>query len=62
VFCKEVIEKGGRLYIVIKKIRIEHNPIVQTWREHLRADIVLKKEPFYYFCEEIVDVEPLEET
>ena len=60
MFCKEVISVKDSLYIVLRKVRINHNPIVETWKEHLRADIVFKKEPFYYFCEEIIEVEPLE--
>ena len=59
MFCKEVISVKDSLYIVLRKVRINHNPIVETWKEHLRADIVFKKEPFYYFCEEIIEVEPM---
>lgn len=60
MFCKEVISVQQSLYVVLKKVRINHNPIVETWKEHLRADIVFKKEPFYYFCEKILDAELIE--
>jgi len=61
MLCKEVINISDTLYIVVRKLRISDDPIVETWREHLRADRVFKKEPYFYFCEEIVDVEPIEE-
>jgi hypothetical protein len=32
-------------------------PIISTWKEHLRSDKVFKKEPYYYFCQEVTDVE-----
>ena len=62
MLCKEVINISDTLYIVLRKIRISDRPIVDTWREHLRADRVFKKEPYFYFCEEIVDVEFTEEV
>mgnify|MGYP003645375195 FL=1 len=43
--------------IVKRKIRIDSRPIVETWKEHLHCDKVFKKEPYFYFCEEVTDVE-----
>jgi len=57
MFVKEVVSVNDTLWIVQRKIRIDHNPIVSTWREHLRSDKVFKREPYYYFCEEVTDVE-----
>ena len=59
MFCKEVRSVGDSLYVVLRKIRISTNPIVDTWKHHLKADKVFKKEPFYYFCEKVIDVEPI---
>jgi hypothetical protein len=61
MFCKEVISVSDKLWIVQRKIRINDNPTVEVWREHLRLDKVFKKEPYFYFCEEIIDVEPIEQ-
>lgn len=61
MFCKEVIKVEDKLWIVQRKVRISDNPIVETWREHLRSDKVFRREPFYYFCEAITDVEPIED-
>lgn len=61
MFCKEVISVSDKLWIVQRKIRISHNPIVEVWREHLNSDKVFRKEPYFYFCEEIIDVEPIEQ-
>ena len=60
MFNKEVIHAGDKLYIVLRKVHIEHNPIVENWKEHLGADKVFKKEPYFYFVSEIVDLEPTE--
>mgnify|MGYP001215480074 FL=1 len=57
MFVKEVVSVNDTLWIVQRKIRIDHNPIVSAWREHLRSDKVFKREPYYYFCEEVTDVE-----
>ena len=61
MFCKEVLNISDTLYIVIRKIKISDNPITETFKSYLRADKVFKKEPYYYFCEEITDVEPIED-
>ena len=60
MFNKEVIKAGDKLYIVLRKVHIEHKPIVETWKEHLGADRVFKKEPYFYFVKDIVDLEPTE--
>lgn len=60
MFCKEVISVSDKLYEVLRKVKISHNPIVQTWKEHLNASIVFKRDPYYYFCDEIKEVEPIE--
>jgi len=62
MFCKEVITVSDKLWIVQRKIQISHNPIVETWREHLNSDRVFKKEPYFYFCKEITEIHPIEET
>ena len=57
MFNREVVNVNNTLWIVQRKIRIDQRPIVSTWKEHLRSDIVFKKEPYYYFCQEVTDVE-----
>ena len=54
---REVLNINNALWIVKRRIRIDDRPIVQTWKEHLHCDKVFKKEPYYYFCEEVTDVE-----
>ena len=53
MFNKEVIKSGDKLYIVLRKVHIEHKPIVETWKEHLNADRVFRKEPYFYLNTEI---------
>jgi hypothetical protein len=38
-------------------IREEERPIVDTWKEYLQADIVLKKENLFYFLRSVPDLE-----
>ena len=54
---KQVLNINDTLWIVERRIRIDHRPIVETWREHLHCDKVFKKEPYYYFCKEVTEVE-----
>ena len=51
------------MYKVKRKIRIDSQPIVETWKEHLHCDKVFmnKKDGYYYFCESVPDVEFTEE-
>tara|TARA_R110000851_G_C12988864_1_gene557103 strand:+ start:564 stop:764 length:201 start_codon:yes stop_codon:yes gene_type:complete len=60
MFCKEVVNVQDSMYLVIRKIKIESKPIIQTWKEYLRVDIVFKKDPYYYFCEIITEIIPEE--
>lgn len=57
MFCKELILVSDKLWVVKRKIRISDNPVVNNWKLHLKSDIVFKKEPYFYFCEEVIDVD-----
>ena len=56
-FRGEKVTFNNKLFIVVKKIRIDHNPIIDTWKEHLGADTILKKDGYYWFCEEIPSID-----
>lgn len=60
-FRGEKVTFDNRLFIVVRKIRVDHSPIIDTWKEHLGADAILKKDGYYWFCEEIptIDFEEL---
>ena len=55
---------SGQMYKIKRRIKISHNPIVETWREHLRCDKVFmnKKEGYYYFCELVPEAEIVKEV
>lgn len=57
MFQKNFLTFQNKLYIILRLIREEHNPIVETWKEHLRADIVLRRDGVLYFLEEVLDLE-----
>lgn len=54
---KDLLHFNEKLYVIKKLIREDHNPVVETWKEHLRADLVLRKDGILYFLEEVVDLE-----
>ena len=55
---------NGDMFKIKRKIRIDHNPIVDTWKEHLHCDKVFmnKKDGYYYFCELVPEVEIIKEA
>lgn len=55
-FRGEKVTFNNKLFIVVRKIRVDHNPIIDIWKEHLGTDIVLKKNGYYWFCEEIPSI------
>tara|TARA_R110001599_G_scaffold350607_1_gene580989 strand:+ start:4101 stop:4289 length:189 start_codon:yes stop_codon:yes gene_type:complete len=57
MFGKEVIKVSDKMFSVIRKVNIDHNPIIETWKDWLDVDTVFKKEPYYYFVNEITDIE-----
>ena len=54
---KQFITFNGRLYLIRKIIKEEHKPIIDVWKEHLRADTVFKKDGLLYFVEIVEDLE-----
>ena len=52
---------NDNLYLIKRKIHSDSRPIVPVWKEHLDCDLVLKgSDGYYYFLEEVTDVEYLE--
>lgn len=58
----DIVYHNDNAYLVQKRIKVTHNPILETWKSHLRSDIILKKGDVYFFCEEITDLDELKET
>ena len=54
---KDLLHFNDKLYIIKKLIREEHDPVIEVWKERLRADLILKKDGLLYFLEEVVDLE-----
>jgi hypothetical protein len=49
------------LYEILKVIPESLAPVVDTWKEHLQADKVFKREDVYFFMREVPDLEILTE-
>lgn len=55
---QEVIEVREELYLIKRKVRIDNEPIVDEWKDHLNCDIVFKHQPsgYYLFCNHIPSI------
>ena len=58
---KEFILFNEQLYYIIKVIKEEDKPNLDTFKEYLQADLVLKKEEKFYFVRSIPDIEIITE-
>ena len=56
-FRKEFIEFNNTLYYIVKIIREDDKPIIDTLKEYLQSDIVLKKEDKFYFLRSVPELE-----
>ena len=57
MLCYPIIQFQDKLYQVKRKIRESHNPIIDAWKEVTNSDTVLRKDGYFWFVEEIVEVE-----
>jgi len=62
IMQREFIEISGELFEVLRTVREDDHPIVDTWKEHLRADRVFRKEGYYFFCRLIEEAVIVEEN
>lgn len=53
----QMIQFEDKLYNVKRRVRESHNPILDAWKKLTRTDKVLRKDGFFWFVEEIEDVE-----
>ena len=60
IISTEIIEFQDNLYILKRKIKEKYNPNIEAWKEHLNADIVLRKQEELYFLEKIQEPEIIE--
>jgi len=59
MFKNQFLNFQSKLYIIKRILKEEYNPNVEVWKEHLGADLVLRKDELLYFVEEIPDLEIL---
>jgi thymidylate synthase len=58
---RNFVEVEDVLYEILKVIPESLAPVVDTWKEHLQADKVFKREDVYFFMREVPDLEILTE-
>ena len=56
---KQIIEVAGQLYLVKGRQSVPSSDVkgVEFWKKQWNADIVLKNNNEYYFCQNIIDAE-----
>lgn len=59
---RNFLEVSDELYEILRRVNESHDPIIDTWKEHLRAEKVFRKDGYLYFCTKIEDAVILEET
>ena len=59
MFRNEFIKYEDRLYILKRRLKEEYNPNVEVWKDHLGADLVLRKDGVLHFVELVPDAEIL---
>ena len=54
----EILTVRGEFYQIKRKVKIDNDPIVHEWKEHLKCDSVFKHTPsgYYLFCNHIPSV------
>ena len=57
MLCYPIIQFQDKLYQVKRKIQESHSPIIDAWKEVTNSDTVLRKDGYFWFVEEIVEVE-----
>jgi hypothetical protein len=57
MFKHQFLNFQDNLYIIKKIIREDTNPVIDVWKEHLMADIVVRKDGQLYFLELVPDLE-----
>lgn len=62
IMQREFVEISGELFEVLRTVREDSHPIVDTWKDHLRADRVFRKEGYYFFCRLIEEAVIVEEN
>lgn len=54
---KIYLDYNDKLYVIKRTIKESSKPIIDDWKEHLQADLVLKKEGIFYFLQEIQEAQ-----
>jgi len=57
----EFVKFQDKLYIVKRILKEDYGPNIDVWKEHLGADLVLKKENLLYFVESVPDLDIIPE-
>jgi len=58
----EFIKFDDKLFVLKRKLKEDQTPNVDVWKEHLRADTVLKKDGLLYFLELVPELEEIKEA
>jgi len=57
MFRHEFLTFEDNLYVIKRILKENTNPVIDVWKEHLKADIVLRRDGWLYFLELVPDLE-----
>ena len=56
---RRLINHQGYKYVILRIIRDEHKPIIDSWTKFLGADIALRNNGLIHFCQQIHEPDEL---
>lgn len=61
IFGRSYVYFNDSMFYVVRVIKEDSKPIVDTWKEHLMCDTVLRKDGVFYFCQKVIEPEVIDE-
>lgn len=61
IFGRSYVYHNDIMYYVCRIIKEDSKPILDTWKEHLMCDTVLKKDGLFYFCQKVIEPEVIDD-
>ena len=58
---KEILKLQDKMYLVNRKISENQQIDIQWWKYKTKSDKAFRSQGFYYFVEDVQDVEPIED-
>ncbi len=54
---RDFMTSGDEMFEIIRRVREDHSPVIEKWKEHTMSDRVFRKDGYLYFCRKLVEPE-----